>query len=242
MSTLIGLLLLLAWTPAAAAADRAIAACDVTLVIAADGSATATVAIAIDDAVPGVVAIPLGFAGVTNVTIADGPTGAAASARPVNGQSELQLTLPEGVPASARVTIQFAVAEAFQRTEPAAGERRTLPEGTRVFRHAMINTQAATIARYRVEVVFPDALRAHAVREALPKLRKSEAGPRARLADIDGRPGAWLEVSKLAQGDAASLQIELVPRGRSPMWLIAGFVLCVLYLVFFRDVVSRRAS
>ena len=242
MRTLIALLIVLASAPAAAAADIAITRYEVTLAIAADGTGTATVVVTLDHAAPGAVTIPLGFAGVKGVTIADGPAGVAASAAPVNGQSELRLTLPDGVPSSTRVTVQFAVAEAFQRTEPAAGERRTLPEGVRIFRHAMVNTQSLPIGRYRFTVVFPAALRAHAVREALPKLRKAEAGPRARLADIGGRPGAWLDVPTLSQGDAASLHIELVPEGWSPVWLIAGLVLCVLYLVYFRDLVSRRAA
>ncbi len=226
----------------AAAADHTISAYEVTLAIAEDGSAKATAVVTVDGATPGVLAIPLGFPGIGAVEVTDGPAGTVAAARAVNGQSELVLTLPDGAPASCRVAITFPVGRAFQKTEPGPGERRTLPEGVLLFRHAIVNAEPSAIGRYRFSVSFPASLRAHAVREALPRLRKTEAGPRARLGAVDGRGGAWLEVTKLSQGDSASLQIELVPGGRSPAWVIAGLVLCVLYLVYFRDLVKPSAA
>lgn len=233
---------LFASATAAGAEGPAITSYAVSLAATSDGRGAATAQLAISGAGPGSLALPVGFPGVTAVTVSGAPAGVTATARPVNGQSEVTLSLPDGVPGSFSVTLTMEVPEALQKTEPAPGERRTLPEGTLVFRHALVNAERAAIGRYRLEVVFPDGYRAHAVREALPKLKKSEAGPRARLADIDGRAAAWLEVTKLAQGDAASLQVELVPAGRSPVWLIAGLLLSVLYLVYFRDLVARRAA
>lgn len=226
----------------AAAAEHTISAYDVTLAIAEDGSAKATAVVTIDGATPGPLAIPLGFPGVGSVEVTFGPAGTAGSAHAVNGQSELVLTLPEGTPASCRVAVTFPLGQAFQKTEPGPGERRTLPAGVRIFRHAIVNAEPSPIGRYRFSVSFPSSLRAHAIREALPRLRKTEAGPRARLATVDGKGGAWLEVTKLSQGDSASLQIELVPGGRSPAWMIAGLLLSVLYLVYFRDLVTPRAA
>jgi hypothetical protein len=242
MRPLLTLVFVLAVTAMAGAATPELATYTVRAVTATDGSATVTATMTITGAAPGVVDIPLGFPGVATVALTDGPAGVTVSARPANGQSALRVTLPADVPEFARITVRFAVAHAFQRTDPAPGERRTLPEGVRVFRHAMVNTEQLTVGRYRVEVVFPDGMRAHAVREALPKPRRSEAGPRARLAAFDGHDGAWLDVATLAQGDTASLQLELVPARRSLIWLIVGLVISALYLVFFRDLVLRRVS
>lgn len=213
----------------------------VTLSASAEGRGVATARLTIEGAIPGTMSVPFGFPGVTTVRLDGAPSGVAAEAHPVNGQSTVTLALPDGVPPSFGLTLTAEVPEPFQRTEPAPGERRTLPEGTLVFRHALVNADRASIGRYRLEVIFPDGYRAHAVREALPKLKKNEAGPRARLADIGDRSGAWLEAAALNQGDSASLQIELVPAGRSPIWLVAGLLLSGLYLVSFRDLVSRRA-
>jgi hypothetical protein len=85
-------------------------------------------------------------------------------------------------------------------------------------------------------------MRAHAIREALPKLGKKEATPRVRLATIDSRNGARLQVARLLQGESASMQLELVPQKKSLGWLMAGLVLSILYLVSFRDLVAKKVA
>ena len=95
----------------------------------------------------------------------------------------------------------------------------------------------AAVTDYEVTGVIPDGMRAVAIREALPKLRAGEIGPRALLTEIEGRPGVRLRVANAKAGDTVSLKVELT-RARAPLgWLVAGLLLSALYLRAFRDLV-----
>lgn len=108
-----------------------------------------------------------------------------------------------------------------------------------IFKYSELHKDPVTTPSLEVAVTFPDGMRALAVREALPKLRKGEITPRARLESVDGRDGARLRVDNVQQGETVSLQIELV-RARAPWgWLIAGALLSAMYLYSFRDLVRK---
>jgi hypothetical protein len=111
----------------------------------------------------------------------------------------------------------------------------------RTFKFTELHREAEAIGSYRLFVTFPDGMRALAIREALPKLRKAEIVPRAALDQVDGRLGARLRVDNVQQGDSVSLQIDLARAAPPWEWLAAGLALAVLYLFSFRDLV-RRAS
>lgn len=95
------------------------------------------------------------------------------------------------------------------------------------------------VSQYALTVVFPDGWRALAIREALPKARKNETTPRARLDDVDGRRGVRLSVANLQQGDVVSLNVDLVHATSPWGWLLAGVLLSAGYLYGFRDLVRR---
>lgn len=230
-------LLLLIASPAAAG----VRTYEVRLTPGANGAGRAVATVSLDAAVPGVATVPVGFARISQLHLETAPQGTSLASEARNGQTLVHVALPAGTAAQAVVSFGFTVAGAFVAPVPAAGEKATLPAGSLLLRHALLNSQPDPIGCYRFEVVFPDGVRAHAVREALPKLRKTESVPRVQLEAIDGRPGARLQVDGLNQGATASMQIELVPASRSIGWLVAGLVLSVLYLVYFRDLVSRRA-
>lgn len=240
MKTLTLFISLLVLAPMAAGAD--ISAYDLKLRTFADGSARANVTVTMDGATAGRISVPVGFAGIRDLTFGNGPAGTILSSSPVNGQTTVHIVLPDGVPARLTVSFSFGVPSAFQDTPVGPGERRTLPAGSRLFRHTLVNTEMLTLAAYRMEVSFPAGTRAQAVREWAPKLRKGEAGPRVKLGALPDGPGASLRVDRLKQGDTASMLIELVPASRSYGWLIAGVLLSVLYLVYFRDLVVTRAD
>lgn len=227
--------------PCAQAAGIDLRAYEVQIRIGPDGAATAVADLRFENAAPGPVAVPLGFAGVTVVRVTE-PAGVTATVEALNGQSLVRFVLPEGTTGEVHVVLAFDVPRALERTDPGPGERATLPAGTRLFKHALLNTQAATIGRYRLGVVFPDDLRAHAVREWLPKLRKGEAGPRVRLDNIDAQHGAVLAVDRLQLGETASVTVELIPLVRSLSWLLVGAALSLVYLIVFRDLVYRRPN
>lgn len=215
---------------------------DVLLRTSIDGSATAFASVGLEKAVPGPIALPLGFAGATGVKLTEGPAGTLVSAEPLNGQSIVRVVLPDGVPSVVTVGFSFPVPDAFVRQKLGPGEKPTLPGGSRLLSHVFVNSQPVPIADYTARVVFPDGLRAHAIRESLPKLGKSEVGPRVQLGEIDSRPGATIHVDRLLQGESASMKLELVSASRSPGWLIVGALLSILYLIYFRDLVARRAE
>lgn len=124
--------------------------------------------------------------------------------------------------------------------EPAAPVRRaaaTVAHGALTY--AVTHTDAAA-ADYEVTGVIPDGMRAVAIREALPKPRAGEAGPRARLTEIEGRPGVRLQVGHVVFGETVSLKVELGPARMPWGWPVAGVLLSALYLRAFRDLVPAR--
>lgn len=113
------------------------------------------------------------------------------------------------------------------------------PASTPTFKFTELHKEPASTPNLDLAVTFPDGMRALAIREALPKLRKGEVAPRARLESIDGRPGARLRVQNVQQGETVSLQVDLVRTAAPWGWLIAGVVLSSLYLYSFRDLVRK---
>ena len=214
------------------------------LVVSSTGSAEGSATIEVAGAAEGRLTVPLGFATAENVRVEEGPSGTTVAVTRGNGQVLVALAWPADAAAeraTVTVKLRFAVPEAFEKVTPAAGEKSTLPADNRIVRHALVNSQPATVRGYRLEMVFPEGLRAHAIREALPKLRKTETGARVQLDEIDGQHGARLQVDRLTQGESASMQLELTPERRSPGWAVFGLALSLLYLYYFRDLVSRKA-
>ncbi len=210
------------------------------LELAADGAGTASGVVHLAAAGPGGFDLPLGFGAPRALRLTAGPAGTTLAAVPQNGQSILHLVLPADTPPEFELRFELTVSDLLETPAARTGEPQgASPGDRRVFRHSLLSSQPTGVGGYRFEVVFPEGMRAHAIREALPKPRKGEAGPRALLQAIDGREGARLEVAGLAQGETASLQIELVRRSRSPAWWVVGIALSVLYLVKFKDLVAR---
>lgn len=206
---------------------------------AADGSATGTAEVQLTGCVPGRLNLPMGFTTIEGLRLDQAPKGLRLEQGPTNGQVLLHLDLPAGVSAETAVGFSFRVPKAFVRIEPAPGEKSAFPDGSRLFRHALVATQEGVLGSYRFELLFPPGSRAQAIREQLPKLGKTEAGPRVRLGKSDGRQNAVLQMSSLKQGDDTSMALELVPEQKSLGWLAVGLLLSGLYLFYFRDLVAK---
>ena len=205
-----------------------------------DGGGRAIATVTLTGCTPGLLALPLGFASPEGLTLEEAPAGVKLALGPRNGMTSLHLQFPEGMPAQATLRFSFAVEQVFQVLQPAPGEKSTLPKGSRLFRHAFVNTQETPIGTYRMEFLFPAGFMAQAIREQLPKLKKSEVGPRVLLSQVEGRQAATLQFTDLHQGDDTSMVLELVPARRSLGWLVAGLLLAGLYLVRFRDLVAKK--
>lgn len=230
-----GLVLLLGAAPAAAAE---ITAYDVTVRSQLTGPARVEARIEIAAPSPGDVLVPVGFATADALQAQEVPAGVTLTLERPDGASLLRIGVPAGTPSPLAVTFTFSISPALPVPVVAAGERATLPGGSRVARHAFVNTQPLRIARYTCLFVMPGGMRVHAIREALPRLGKTEVGPRVRLVDVEGLAGARLAAGPLRQGDSTSMQVEAVPRARPWGLLAAGVLLSVAYLVYFRDLVA----
>lgn len=239
----VALLAVLPFAATAAAGATRVESYELRLTLSADGSGRAAATVHLVGCTAGSLLLPLGLPGANDLRLLDAPPGTAVDVVPAGGQANLRISLPEGVPESASLRVELPVAGLLVRQAAASesdGSTAMLDRWT--LRHALLATQPESIDRYRVEVVFPPGMRAHALRDALPRLRKGESLPRAGLTAIDGHPGAQLAVDRLLQGETAALQLELVRSERSPAWWIVGLVLSLVYLVRFRDLVAKSAS
>jgi hypothetical protein len=182
--------------------------------------------------------VPMSHRSFANVRVADAE---GLRVEPPASGGALRVTLPPAAAAQSRLSITFDVPEAFDPPpDPAAAEKPTTPFESRTLRFAFVNTQPALIKTFSFLVVLPEGSRFHAIREQLPKQKKSEAEPRVRLGGENGRQCALLKIASLKQGDTTSMQLEAVPNSRSLLWLLVGLILSALYLVRFRDLVARK--
>jgi len=189
---------------------------------------------------PGNLLLPLGFHAPEGLRLEESPAGVRLEMGPRDGMTSLHFLFPERMPPQATLRFSFTVKEVFQVLQHAPGEKSLLPKGSRLFRHAFVNTQEAPIGIYRLEFLFPEGLMAQAIREQLPKPKKSEVLPRVLLSKSAGLQAAVLQFSDLRQGDDTSMTLELVPHRRSLGWLLAGLLLGGLYLFKFRDLIAKK--
>jgi hypothetical protein len=211
------------------------------LEVAADGSALVTVNLKLTGSQPGMVPLPVGFGTLDDFQLQDAPRGVQLNPVPSKDQSIVEIDLPQAVAADVKLSFTFRAPDVLAQPKNTAGEKSGLPAGSRLLRHGFVNTQAATIAAYRVEVRLPEEVRVQMIREQLPKPKRTEVLPRVRLDRIDGNQGALLQVANLKQGDKTSMVLEVVEDGRSYVWLLVGLLLSAAYLVGFRDLVTPAA-
>ncbi len=160
-------------------------------------------------------------------------------AAPADRGATLRVTLPGAPQETHRAAFAFDVPAAYaKRDDGASTGRLTMPRDSRILRFAFVNTQVTPIRSFRALFLLPEGARVQAIREALPKPGRSETEPRVRLGGEAGLQTAAFRLSDLVQGDDGSMQVEVVPGRRSLLWLAAGLVLSVLYLVKFRDLVA----
>ena len=207
---------------------------------AADGTGKGTAEVVLTRCAPGRLNLPLGFKTVTGLRLEDGPPRLGLTQGPSNGQVLVHADLPEGVPAVTTIRLAFTVPAAFVAIEPGPGEKSPFPAGSRLFRHALVATQEGVIGLYRFELLLPEGTRVQAIREQLPKIGRTETGPRVRLGKVDGRQNGVLQMTAMKQGDDTSMALELVPERKSWGWLAAGLALCAFYLFHFRDLVRSE--
>jgi len=203
-----------------------------------EGRALATVVVG--HCSPGTLNLPLGFSALEELRLEEAPPGVSLDLGLRDTITTLRFHITTAITDPVTLRFSFLVKQVFQTLKTSPGEKSTLPAGSRLFRHAFVNTQEPPIGIYRMELLFPEGMIAQSIREQLPKLEKQEVGPRVALSVIDGRQSATLTYANVHQGDDTSMALELVPTRRSFGWLIAGLLLAGLYLFKFRDLVAKQ--
>jgi hypothetical protein len=215
-----------------------IKAYDTQLDVAPDGSAKASTTVQLAGCQAGNFKLPTGFAGIENLQLQDGPTGVALKLAASKEQSTVDIELPDNVPGDAKITFEFQVPGVLYEPKPEEGQKSAFPAGARLLRHAFVNTQAASVSKYSMQVRLPKETLVHAIREQLPKAKRKEFTPRVELDRFNGQQGALLQISGLKQGDRTSMELEVIDESRSYGWLLVGLALMAGYLVSFRDLVK----
>ena len=232
-------LALLTALPSAATGIRSY---DLRVQAAANGTGKASATLVLAGAGPGALDLPLSFERPEGLRLEAAPAGVRLEQVVRPGVSLVRLQLPAGIPADATIQFGFSIPKVFQASRPLPGQKPTLPASSRIFRHSFVNTQEAIIGAYRLELLFPPGMMAQAIREQQPRPKKTDVEPRVRLFKVDSRQAAVLQLTDLNQGDDTSMTLELVPSRKSPAWLVAGALMAGLYLVGFKDLVSRRRA
>jgi hypothetical protein len=205
-----------------------------------EGRALATVVVG--NCPAGTLNLPLGFSTLEELKLEEAPPGVTLELGLRDTITSLHFHLSNAITNPVTLSFSFLVKPIFQPLKTLPGEKATLPAGSRLFRHAFVNTQEVPIGAYRIQFLFPDGMIAQAIREQLPKPEKQEVGPRVILSAIEGRQAATLTYANVHQGDDTSMVLELVPARRSFGWLIAGLLLGGLYLFKFKDLVAKKPT
>lgn len=202
-----------------------------------DGAALATASVDLAGAVAGRFRLPVGFAKLADFRPGEAPPGVSLAAKGNADGAWVEVELPDGVPSETTLGFSFRANGVLFVPKPEAGQKATLPKGSRLLRHRFVNTQEAPIGRYAATVLFPPEVIAHRVNEQLPRPGRKEFAPRVELDRFDGRQGARLQLANLRQGDRTSMELEIVDERRSAVWLLLLVPLAAGYLFFFRDLV-----
>jgi hypothetical protein len=181
--------------------------------------------------------LPVGFAALDGFRAEAVPAGVTVKPVPAKDQSTVDIELPENVAPELKLAFAFRVPGVLFEPKPEEGQKPTFPEGTRLLRHAFVNTQPTPIAQYRVQVLLPAQTMVEKIREQLPRPKRKEFVPRVELDRVDGLQGALLQLAGLRQGDRTSMELEVVGERRSWLWIAVGLVLAGAWLAAYRFVV-----
>lgn len=202
-----------------------------------DGGARARVDLQLTGAEAGRLRVPVGFPALDDFRVEEAPAGIVVKPLPSKEQSAVEIELPEGVASAVRLRFAFAAPGVLFVPKPEEGQKSKFPEGSRLLRHAFVNTQPAPVGQYRVQVLLPPDAMVQTVREQLPRPGRKEFLPRVELDRSDGRQGALLQLSGIRQGGRTSMELEVVRDRRSLLWLVVGIALACGWLVAYRFIV-----
>jgi len=210
---------------------------DTRLAVAPDGSGLARVDVQVTGVQAGRLRLPVGFAALDGFQAIAVPAGVTVKPAPAKDQSAVDIELPENVAPDLKLAFTFKVPGVLFEPKPEEGQKPGFPEGTRLLRHAFVNTQPTPIAQYRVQVLLPPQTMVEKIREQLPRPKRKEFVSRVELDRVEGLQGALLQFSGLKQGDRTSMELAVVDARRSWLWIVVGLVLAGAWLAAYRFII-----
>ncbi len=153
----------------------------------------------------------------------------------IAGTKALELRCPQGSLRS--LTVRYTLPRRYDWSAP--------PEafGNRRVGHELVQTQHLKIDRYQLRMILPQGFRVNEVLRTTPPFNPKKASELPfELGEKDGRATVELAVSGLALGDRVGLELEAKSARRSASVWIAGLLVSLLYLIFFRDVLRPSAE
>lgn len=164
---------------------------------------------------------------------APGPRGDVQPLVDVLGRPHWNLRLAPGAAAGDTVVLTAVVPGWY---DPDASRREF---GVHALARSWVNTSRFVMEDFRLGLVLPPGLLVDAVGATTPAYNANRSPQPPYTVGRDGDRGTCeMRAAALAPSGRVALALEARPARRGPVPLIAGLVLAILYLVFFRDVLK----
>jgi hypothetical protein len=239
----IALLLVLA-APATAgpAAVDTLAALRQHVALRADGDAVVTESLVLAADGPGRVLLPFGFERADSFVVASGDAAFAPDsggvATPLVRMARRRLLALELGP-TAKAGDSVAVRCRVRRLVDWAEARGEF--GAYALSRTFVNDADLSLGSFRLALVMPPGFSVRRITATEPTFKAEESPvPPYAVGVEDNRRFASVTAAHLRPGGRARLAIQAERGTRGPVPLVAGLVLAVLYLWFFRDVLLGR--
>jgi hypothetical protein len=247
---LLPILCLLALIPAPATASPTnvdtLALAEYRIALSADttGDAFLRMTLVLAGAGPGDVLLPFGFARPDSFRIAGrdvafpaDAAGSPAPLRPVAGRRLLALTLGPAAAAGDTVVVRCRL-PAYADWEGARGEF-----GAYDVAETFVNDSDLDIGLCRLVLETPPGYRVRRFTETEPAFKPTTSPVPPYVVGRAGDHGyAMVTAKRLRPGGRVRLGIQAERARRGPVPLVAGALMAVLYLWFFRDILPARRS
>ncbi len=194
------------------------------------GDATFTTRIDIVGGLPARILLPFGGGVAEDLTVRPSK-GVDVTLVDVAGTLAVELRLDTAGKSLRTLTVQYTLPRLHDWSAP--------PEawGNRKVSHEIVHTQHLRIDRYELRMILPDGFRVNQVLGTIPAFDSKKASELPfELVEIDGRAAVELVALELVLGDRVGLKLEAKSDRRGAFVWMAGVVISLLYLIFFRDV------
>jgi hypothetical protein len=212
--------------------------------LSTDGDAVLTVTAVLARGGPGEALLPFGFGRADSFTVAGddvafppGESGAPAPLRRRSGRQQLALVLGPAAAAGDTVVVGCRLKK-FADWEGARGEF-----GAYSLARTFVNDSDVSLGAFRLVLDVPPGYQVRRITGTEPAFRPEASPVPPYAVGVEGGRGfAWVSAKHVVPGGRARLAIEAERGRRGPVPFAGGVLLVLLYLWFFRDVVSPRRT